>query len=450
MLSQSVPRIELVKLLQPASTQYNVDLGMSPQNYCQPTSAQCDVDPLCLPTELLSTYLSPVWCGPTVSPHRAIVNLPQPSVMLTHCVSPQSYCQPTSAQCDVVPLCLPIELLSTYLSPVWCGPTVSPHRTIVNLPQPSVMQTHCVSPQSYCQPTSAQCDVDPLCLPTELLSTYLSPVWCWPTVSPHRAIVNPPQPSVMWTHCVSPQNYCQPTSAQCDADPLCLPTELLSTYLSPVWCGPTVSPHRTIVNLPQPSVMWTHCVSPQNYCQPSSAQCDADPLCLPTELLSTYLSPVWCGPTVSPHRAIVNLPQPSVMWTHCVSPQSYCQPTSAQCDADPLCLPTELLSTYLSPVWCGPTVSPHRTIVNLPQPSVMLTHCVSPQSYCQPTSAQCDVDPLCLPTELLSTYFNPVWCLPKITSSSLRSHLTWAFLWSNFALMSPAYTASITKSWRNT
>ena len=235
--------------------------------------------------------------------------------MMTQRVYSQSYCQPAST-----------------LSPVWWWPSVSTHRAIVNLPQPS-----------------AQCDDDPACLLTELLSTCLnpqpsvmmtqrvysqsycqpastlSPVWWWPSVSTHRAIVNLPQPS-----------------AQCDDDPACLLTELLSTCLNP-----------------QPSVMMTQRVYSQSYCQPAST-----------------LSPVWWWPSVSTHRAIVNLPQPS-----------------AQCDDDPACLLTELLSTCLnpqpsvmmtqrvysqsycqpastlSPVWWWPSMSTHRAIVNLPQPS---------------------------------------------------------------------------------
>ena len=43
-------------------------------------NTQYDVGPVCVPMELLSTYF----------------NLPQPSVMLIQCVSPRSYCQPTS------------------------------------------------------------------------------------------------------------------------------------------------------------------------------------------------------------------------------------------------------------------------------------------------------------------------------------------------------------------
>ena len=50
----------------------------------------------------------------SVCPHRAIVNL----------------LQPASTQCDVGPVCVRIELLSTYF----------------NLPQPSVVLVQCVSP----------------------------------------------------------------------------------------------------------------------------------------------------------------------------------------------------------------------------------------------------------------------------------------------------------------
>ena len=114
-------------------------------NVLQPASTQCDVDPVCVSIELLSTYF----------------NMPQPSVMLIQCV--------------------PIELLSTYF----------------NLPQPSVMLIQCV--------------------PIELLSTYF----------------NLPQPSVMLIQCV--------------------PIELLSTYFNLCHC----------------SVMLIQCVSPLNYLQTS-------------------------------------------------------------------------------------------------------------------------------------------------------------------------------------
>ena len=90
MLIQCVPT-EIVKPLQPASTQGDVDPLRVPSSYCQSTSTclnQCDVDPVCAFIELLSTYF----------------NLPQ------------SYCQPTSTclnLCNANPVCVPIELLST-------------------------------------------------------------------------------------------------------------------------------------------------------------------------------------------------------------------------------------------------------------------------------------------------------------------------------------------------
>ena len=62
----------------------------------------------------------------------------------------------------------------------------------------NVVLVQCVSPWNYCQPTS----------------TCLNPVWCWSSVCPHRAIVN----------------LLQPASTQCDVGPVCVPIELLSTY----------------------------------------------------------------------------------------------------------------------------------------------------------------------------------------------------------------------------
>ena len=135
-------------------------------------------------------------------PHRAIVNL----------------FQPASTQCGVGPVCVPMELLSTYF----------------NLPQSSVELVQCVSTQSCCQP----------------ISTCLYPVWYWSSVCPHRAIVNLfnlPLPSVV---CVPIElhivNLFQPASTQCGIGPVCVPIELLSTYF----------------NLPQPSVVLVLCVSP--------------------------------------------------------------------------------------------------------------------------------------------------------------------------------------------
>ena len=95
---------------------------MCPQSYFQPASTQCDVDPVCVP--------------------RAIFNLPQPSVMLILCVSP--------------------ELFSTCLNPVWCWSSVCPHRAIVNL----------------LQPASTQCDIDPVCA-CVCVSLYIMTLSTW-------------------------------------------------------------------------------------------------------------------------------------------------------------------------------------------------------------------------------------------------------------------------------
>ena len=51
---------------------------------------------------------------------------------------------------------------------------------------------------------STQCGVVPVCVPIELFSTNLNPVWCWSSVCPHRAIFNQPQPSVVLVQYVSP------------------------------------------------------------------------------------------------------------------------------------------------------------------------------------------------------------------------------------------------------
>ena len=108
-------------------------------------STQCDVDPVCAHIMLMSTYFS----------------LPQPSVMLVQCVSPYS--------------------LSTFI-----------------LPQPNKMLIQCMSTQASVnlfQPASAQCGVDPVCVPIELLSTQCG---VGPVCVPHRAILNP----VCWSSSV--------------------------------------------------------------------------------------------------------------------------------------------------------------------------------------------------------------------------------------------------------
>ena len=111
--------------------------------------------------------------------------------LLIHQTVPTSHSEPASTRCGFGPVCVPIELLSTYF----------------NLPQPCVVLVQCVSPLSYCQPTS----------------TCLSPVWCWSSVCPHRATLN----------------LLQPASTQCGVGPVSVPMELFSTYF----------------NLPQPSVL---------------------------------------------------------------------------------------------------------------------------------------------------------------------------------------------------
>ena len=96
--------------------------------------------------------------------------------------------QPASTQCGVGPVYFSIELLSTYF----------------NLPQLSVMLVQCVSPLSYCQPTS----------------TCLNSVWCWSSVCPHWAIVN----------------LLQPASTQCDVDPQVFQAHLMATTLLTLFC----------------------------------------------------------------------------------------------------------------------------------------------------------------------------------------------------------------------
>ena len=108
-----------------------------------------------------------------------------PIVLWVQCVCPHGavikLLQPASTQYGVGPVCVPMELLSTYF----------------NLPQPSMVLVQCVSPWSCYQPTS----------------TCLNPVWCWSSVCTHRATVN----------------LFQPASTQCGVGPVCVPIELLST-----------------------------------------------------------------------------------------------------------------------------------------------------------------------------------------------------------------------------
>ena len=110
---------------QSASTQCDVDPECVPRDY-QPASTQCDVDPVCILIELLSTCLNHVQCGSSVGPHRAVVYLPQASMMLIQCVYPEIINLPQLSVMliqyvwvpDVNPVWVPIELLSTCLKPV--------------------------------------------------------------------------------------------------------------------------------------------------------------------------------------------------------------------------------------------------------------------------------------------------------------------------------------------
>ena len=81
----------------------------------------------------------------------------------------------------------------------------------------------------------------------------LNLVRCWSSVCIHWDIVN----------------LLQSASTLCDADPVCVSTEILSTY----------------INLPQPCVMLIQCMSPLSNSQ----------------LTSTCLNPVWCWSSVCPH-----------------------------------------------------------------------------------------------------------------------------------------------------
>ena len=104
-------------------------------------------------------------------PHRAIVNLPEPSGMLAQCVPIELlYCQPSSTQCDVGPVCVPHKVVVNLLQQCNIGRVGDP---IVC--QPSVMLVQCV-PHSV----STKCDVGPVC----------APIVC--------------QPSVMLVQCVPP------------------------------------------------------------------------------------------------------------------------------------------------------------------------------------------------------------------------------------------------------
>ena len=74
-----------------------------------------------------------------------------------------------------------------------------------------------------------------------------NPVWCWSSVCPHRAIVNP----------------LHPASTQCGVGPVCVPIELLSTYFNlPTQCGvgPVCVPIE-LFNCQPASTQMVQCVS---------------------------------------------------------------------------------------------------------------------------------------------------------------------------------------------
>ena len=145
-------------------------------------------------------------------PHRAIVNL----------------LQPASTQCDVGPMCVPIELLSTYFS----------------LPQPSVLLVQCVVGPVCCWSSVllVQCVVGPVCC---------CPVCCWSSVLLVQCVVGPVccWSSVLLVQCVVGPVCCWSSVllVQCVVGPVCVPIELLLTYF----------------NLPQPSEVLVQCVSPE-------------------------------------------------------------------------------------------------------------------------------------------------------------------------------------------
>ena len=148
-------------------------------------------------------------------------------------------------------------------------------------------------------------------------------------------------------------------------------------------------------------------------------------LCVHRELMSTStcLNQYWSP--VCPHRAIVNLPQPVWYWSN-VCPLKLLSTGSTQCDVHPVCILIELLLTCVNqcvssysycqlaqPVWCSSSVYPNRAIVNLRQPVCVLIQLLSTGS------TQCDIDPVCVPIELLSTkYYTDSVCVPIELSSA--------------------------------
>ena len=63
-----------------------------------------------------------------------------------------------------------------------------------------------------------------------------------------------------------------------------------------------------------------------------------------------------------------------VLWQVVRISQRLSSTASTQCDAGPVCVPTNLLSTYFNPVWCWSSVSPLIELL----PIVILVQCVSP------------------------------------------------------------------------
>ena len=103
----------------------------------------------------------------------------------------------------------PIELLLTCLDPVWCWPVCAPTELL------SVC-LHLV----WCWP---------VCVPIELLLVCLIPRWCWSSVCSHRAMSTCFQPVWYWSSVCSHRSIVK-VIYQCDVDAVCVPIELLSTY----------------------------------------------------------------------------------------------------------------------------------------------------------------------------------------------------------------------------
>ena len=155
---------------------------VSPWNYCRSLIQSVSPQSQCQPTPTLN----PVWCRYNVC-------------------APQSHCQPTPT-----------------LKPVWYWSNACPHTANVNLLQPS-----------------NQCDIDPMRVPTEPLSTYSNPVWCWSNMCP-------------------PYSHCQPTPT---LKPVwywsnACPYRAIVNLLKPVWCRSNMCPYRATVKFLQPKPVW--------------------------------------------------------------------------------------------------------------------------------------------------------------------------------------------------